>query len=45
MASMLLKPVFQATIGFLVNKGRGLAAEKLKDGDVTDEKFSQSDRA
>ena len=39
MASMLLKPVFQATIGFLVNKGRGLAAEKLKDGDVADEKF------
>ena len=31
--------VFKATIGLLVNKGRDKAAEKLKDGDVTDQKF------
>ena len=31
--------VFKATIGLLVNKGRDKAAEKLKDGDVTDETF------
>ena len=31
--------VFKLTIGLLVNKGRDKAAEKLKDGDVTDEKF------
>ena len=41
MASMLLKPLFNATIGLLVNKGRSLAAEKLKDGDVADESFRQ----
>ena len=33
--------VFKATIGALVNKARGLAAEKLKEGDVADEKFRQ----
>ena len=31
--------VFKLTIGLLVNKGRDKAAGKLKDGDVTDEKF------
>ena len=31
--------MFKATIGLLVNKGRDKAAEKLKDGDVTDQKF------
>ena len=41
MASMLLKSMFKATIGFLVNKGRSLTAERLKDGDVADEKFRQ----
>ena len=30
---------FKATIGLLVNKGRDVAAERLKDGDVTDQKF------
>ena len=31
--------VFKATTGLLVNTGRDLAAEKLKDGDVTDQQF------
>ena len=31
--------MFKATIGLLVNKGRDTVAEKLKDGDVTDQKF------
>ena len=31
--------VFKITIGLLVNKGRDKAAEKLKDGDITDQKF------
>ena len=31
--------VFKATIGLLVNKGRDKAAERLKDGDVMDQKF------
>lgn len=31
--------VFKATIGFLMRKGCDLLAEKLKDGDVTNEKF------
>ncbi|XP_078357188.1 uncharacterized protein LOC144642063 [Oculina patagonica] len=39
MAFMLLKPVFKATVSLLISKGRTLAAEKLKDGDVADEKF------
>ena len=30
--------VFKATIGWLVNKGRDVTAEKLKEGDVTDKK-------
>ena len=35
----IITAVFKATIGLLVNKGRDKAAEKLKDGDVTDQKF------
>ena len=31
--------VFKATIGLLINKARDTVAEKLKEGDVTDEKF------
>ncbi|XP_068733033.1 uncharacterized protein [Montipora capricornis] len=31
--------VFKLTVGMLVNKGRDKAAEKLKDGDVTDQIF------
>ncbi|XP_078378087.1 uncharacterized protein LOC144661261 [Oculina patagonica] len=37
--SSVVTAVFKATIGLLVNKGRDKAAEKLKDGDVTDQKF------
>ena len=37
--SSIVTAVFRATIGFLVTKGRDTAAEKLKNGDVTDEKF------
>ena len=37
--SSIVTAVFKATIGMLVNKGRDKAAEKLKDGDVTDKKF------
>ena len=37
--SSIVTTVFKATIGLLVNKGRDKAAEKLKDGDVTDQKF------
>ncbi|KAL9967057.1 hypothetical protein ACROYT_G025220 [Oculina patagonica] len=36
--SSIVTAVFKATIGLLVNKGRDMAAEKLKDGDVTDQK-------
>jgi len=35
----IITAVFKATIGLLVNRGRDKAAEKLKDGDVTDQKF------
>ena len=38
MSSMAIA-VFKATIGLLVRKGRNKAAEKLKDGDVTNQKF------
>ena len=31
--------VFKKTIGLLVNKGRDLAAKRLKDGDVTEQQF------
>ena len=37
--SSIATAVFKATIGLLVNKGRDKAAEKLKDNDVTDQKF------
>jgi len=37
--SSIATAVFKATIGLLVNKGRDKAAQKLKDGDVTDQKF------
>ena len=37
--SSILTAVFKATIGLLVNKGRDKAADKLKDGDVTDQRF------
>ena len=37
--SSIVTSVFKVTIGLLVNKCRDKAAEKLKDGDVTDEKF------
>jgi len=37
--SSIVSAVFEATIGLLVNKGRNLVAQKLKEGDVTDEQF------
>ena len=37
--SSIVTAVFKATIGLLVNKGRDKAAEKLKDGDITDQKI------
>ena len=37
--SSLITAVFKATIGLLVNKGRDKLAEKLNDGDVTDQNF------
>ena len=37
--SSIVTAVFRATIGLLVKKGRDKAAEKLKDGDVTDKNF------
>ena len=37
--SSIATAVFKVTIGWLVDKGRDTAAEKLKDGDVTDQKF------
>ena len=37
--SSIIKAVFKATIGLIVNKGRDAAAERLKDGDVADQKF------
>lgn len=39
--SSIATAVFKATIGLLVNKGRDKAAEKLKDGDVTDQKLRE----
>ena len=35
----IVTAVFKATVGLLVNKGRDKAAERLKEGDVTDQKF------
>ena len=37
--SSIATAVFKVTIGLLVNKGRDKAAEKLKDGDITDQRF------
>jgi len=37
--SSIVTAVFKATIGLLVNKGRDKAAEMLREGDVTDDKF------
>ena len=37
--SSIVIAVFKSTIGLLVRKGRNTAAEKLKDGDVTNQKF------
>ena len=37
--SSIATAVFKLTVGLLVNKGRDKAAEKLKDGDVTDQIF------
>ena len=37
--SSIATGVFKATIGLLINKARDKAAENLKEGDVTDEKF------
>ncbi len=37
--SSIASAIFKATIGLLINKARDTAAEKLKEGDVTDEKF------
>ncbi|CAH3192431.1 unnamed protein product [Porites evermanni] len=37
--SSLITAVFKATIGLLVSKGRDKLAEKLNEGDVTDQKF------
>ena len=37
--SSLITAILKATIGLLVNKGRDKLAEKLNEGDVTDQKF------
>ena len=37
--SSIATAVYKLTIGWLVDKSRDKAAEKLKDGDVTDQKF------
>ena len=37
--SSLVTAVFKATIGLLLNKGRDKATERLKESDVTDQKF------
>ena len=37
--SSVVIAVFKSTIGLLVNKGRDKAVERLKEGDVTDQKF------
>ena len=37
--SAIISAVFKGTIGLIVKKGRDLAAEKLKNGDVTDQKL------
>ena len=37
--SVIITAVFKATIGWLVDKCRDVAAKKLKDGDITDQQF------
>ena len=37
--SSIVKLVFNTTIGWLVNKGRDMTAERLKEGDVADQKI------
>ena len=37
--SAIITAVFKTTIGLLFNKGRDKVAERLKDGDVTDQQF------
>ena len=37
--SSIITAVFKATIGMIVNRGRDAAAERLKEGDVADQKF------
>ena len=37
--SSIVTSVLNATIGWLVAKGRDMTAEKLKEGDVTDQKI------
>ena len=37
--SSIVTAVFKSTIGLLVDKGRDKAAERLKEGDVTEQKF------
>ena len=36
---MIVTAVFKATIGLIVNKGRDKAAERLREGDITEQKF------
>ena len=37
--SAIITAVFKATIGLIVDKGRDVAAERMKEGDVADQKF------
>ena len=37
--SAIISAVFKATVGLIVAKGRDVAAERLKEGDVADQKF------
>ena len=37
--SSFVEAILNATVGLLVNKGRNVAAEKLKEGDVTNEQI------
>ncbi|XP_067025519.1 uncharacterized protein [Acropora muricata] len=37
--SSFIAAILRATVGLLVNKGRNVAAEKLKDGDITNEQL------
>ena len=39
--SSIATAVFKVTIGLLVDKGGDKAAEKLTDGDITDQKFCE----